>query len=105
MHKRMTNRSLHGDPDEPEHEEYPMPRQPGTWWNSVTDVPCPVPGCGQTIVWWEAGYVPGYRVCMRRISDESYAIDSVRHRFLAATDNDGNPVLIRDQCCESTEEA
>lgn len=38
--------------------------EPGPdYWGSVTDVPCPIPGCDGTIRWAEAGYVPGYRIC------------------------------------------
>lgn len=33
-----------------------------SYWPAITDVPCPC-GCGGTIRWAEAGYVPGYRVC------------------------------------------
>ena len=33
------------------------------YWPAVTDVPCPAEGCGGTIRWAEAGYVPGYRIC------------------------------------------
>lgn len=32
------------------------------FWLAVTDVPCPACNAG-TIRWYEAGYVPGYRVC------------------------------------------
>lgn len=31
-------------------------------WESITDAPCPR-GCGGTVRWAEAGYVPGYRCC------------------------------------------
>lgn len=34
----------------------------GGGWPGVTDVPCPR-GCGGTLRWAEAGYVPGYRIC------------------------------------------
>jgi hypothetical protein len=50
-------------------------------WASITGVPCPVPGCDQTLVWYEAGYVPGYRVCMAALDGERYDADSIRHRF------------------------
>jgi hypothetical protein len=30
-------------------------------WCEVDWMPCPV--CGAPVVWYEAGYVPGYRVC------------------------------------------
>jgi hypothetical protein len=32
------------------------------YWASITDRPCPA-GCGGTVRWAEAGYVPGYRIC------------------------------------------
>ena len=35
-----------------EHEDY---------WLQVDWTPCPV--CGAPVVWYEAGYIPGYRVC------------------------------------------
>ncbi len=28
-------------------------------------VPCPHPRCGRALVWYEAGYVAGYRICLR----------------------------------------
>lgn len=33
------------------------------YWSSVTDVPCPIDSCDGIIRWYEAGYVPGYRIC------------------------------------------
>lgn len=42
--------------DEP---EYPMEHH--DYWATVDFAPCPV--CGGPVVWYEAGYVPGYRVC------------------------------------------
>jgi len=56
------------------------------YWQSVTSVPCPVPGCGQTAVWYEAGYVPGYRVCMAQLGEKMYDMDTISHRFLAQGD-------------------
>lgn len=33
-------------------------------WNERGEwIPCPM--CGAALVWWEAGYVPGYRICAR----------------------------------------
>ncbi len=58
------------------------------YWSAVTDVPCPVAGCDGRVIWFEAGYVPGYRVCVR---DEL-----VRHHFLAAG-TAAAPTLIRDR--------
>lgn len=54
---------------------YEMPAaDPWDAWADVTGVPCPL--CGQILIWYEAGYVPGYRVC--------YGRDGIRHRWLAA---------------------
>lgn len=61
---------------------YPMRRvQKYEYWPSVTDVACPC-CAGGTVRWFEAGYVPGYRIC-----------DKCHQHFLA----DGNmdaPTLI-----------
>lgn len=41
------------------------PQYPGEYRNSSWELaewlPCPV--CGAPIIWYEAGYVPGYRIC------------------------------------------
>lgn len=97
--------NLHGDGDH-ECEVYHLdPADSGDYWDAVTTVPCPVPGCGQTVVWYEAGYVPGYRVCMRPAAGEAGVFDaeSLRHRFFARGDA-SEPTLVRDACCESEEE-
>jgi hypothetical protein len=47
------------------------PEYPGEWadargvaWHEHGQwVPCPLPRCGRPLVWYEAGYVAGYRVC------------------------------------------
>lgn len=62
--------------------------RPPYYWDAVTDVPCPVEGCDQTVVWYEAGYVPGYRVCMQHIADDRYDADTIRHRFQAGGTTD-----------------
>lgn len=36
---------------------------PGGWALQADWTPCPA--CGAPVVWYEAGYVPGYRVCTR----------------------------------------
>ena len=36
---------------------------PDDYWTNVTGIPCPVPQCEGTILWYEAAYVPGYRIC------------------------------------------
>jgi hypothetical protein len=41
--------------------EYPMEHP--DYWRQVDFTPCPV--CGAPVVWYEAGYVPGYRVCAK----------------------------------------
>jgi hypothetical protein len=38
-----------------------FPGESPDYWASVNFSPCPV--CGSPVVWYEAGYVPGYRVC------------------------------------------
>ena len=43
---------------------YDMPAR-GDYWQSVTDVPCPIDGCDGLVQWHEAGYVPGYRICAK----------------------------------------
>ena len=46
--------------------EYPGEwRQRGAvaWWQRCDLVPCP--RCGSGLVWYEAGYVPGRRLCLR----------------------------------------
>lgn len=46
------------------HEEPPWPLESEAAWQDVGEwVPCPA--CGASLVWYEAGYVPGYRVCSR----------------------------------------
>lgn len=73
---------------------YYLPPDPEDYWHAVTGCPCPVPGCGQTVVWWEAGYVPGYRACMAPAGQDTYSPDTLRHRFLARGDSRA-PCLIR----------
>lgn len=34
------------------------------WYERGQWVPCPQ--CGSALVWYEAGYVPGYRICVER---------------------------------------
>jgi len=34
------------------------------YWEQVAFTPCPK--CGAPLIWYEAGYVPGYRVCARK---------------------------------------
>ena len=45
--------------DEP---EYPG-EAPAAWHERGEWTPCPAQGCGRALLWAEAGYVPGYRVC------------------------------------------
>lgn len=99
MKPRKTNVSLHGR-GEREHELYVMvARPPADHWAAITDVPCPVEGCKQTLVWYEAGYVPGYRVCMAP-DVGGFDMDTLRHRFLAGFLFGRGLTLIRDDCCE-----
>jgi len=102
MTPRIERHDLHGQGGR-EHEVYDMPARPPDDWAAVTDVPCPVEGCAQTVLWYEAGYVPGYRVCMARIAGSgAFDLDTIRHRFLAglAIGCGDRPNLIRDDCCE-----
>lgn len=41
--------------------EQPYPIEYPTLWEQAAWLPCPK--CGAPVVWYEAGYVPGYRVC------------------------------------------
>lgn len=59
------------------------------FWESVTDVPCPVPGCDQPVVWFEAGFVPGYRACLNPESPNETLFEFV------ASGNALNPRLER----------
>jgi hypothetical protein len=40
-----------------------FPGEYDDYWRQVDFTPCPV--CGAPVVWYEAGYVPGYRVCAK----------------------------------------
>jgi len=101
---KIEEHNLHGRGDR-DHEVYdmgPVTSEYGhDYWAAVSDVPCPVKGCTQTIVWYEAGYVPGYRVCMAVVDAAAGQYDhgSLRHRFLARGDA-AAPTLVRDDCCE-----
>jgi hypothetical protein len=64
------------------------------FWESVTGVPCPVEGCTHTVLWFEAGFVPGYRVCMAQVEPGAFDLGSIRHRFIAKG-TAANPKLIR----------
>ena len=56
---------------------------------------------GPPLVWYEAGYVPGYRVCMAPIPGGGFDADSLRHRFHHRSGDDGaQQLLVRDDCCE-----
>lgn len=90
MQTEMHN--LHGV-GETEHDVYHMPGPPS--WDAITDVPCPVRGCDQTVLWYEAGYVSGYRVCMRPTgTPNKFDMSSIRHRFLG---DPARAVLILDE--------
>jgi hypothetical protein len=71
-----------------EYDAYIMPeRDPNNIWAAITSydgapVPCPVEGCDHEMVWYEAGYVPGYRVCMAPTDSGAHLLDSIRHRFV-----------------------
>lgn len=77
----QVHRDIHGDGGDT-YDAYAMPpRDPWDMWAAITDAPCPVEGCDQTLAWYEAGYVPGYRVCMRQ-DGEHYDGSTLRHRFV-----------------------
>jgi hypothetical protein len=89
---RIEKHDLHGT-GECDCYVFPMP---GTGWDAVTDVPCPVEGCDNTVLWYEAGYVPGYRVCMPPTGKpNTFRVGEIRHRFLAGHDLT-HPTLILD---------
>ena len=93
---RTVTRNLHGGGWR-EHEVYDLD---GAGWDAITNVPCPVEGCAQTLVWAEAGTVPGYRVCMQRVEGGGYDAGSLRHRFVHAPLGRHDARLVRDDCCE-----
>lgn len=80
-------------------EVYDLPPVAEDYWVAVTNVRCPVTGCDQTVVWYEAGFTPGYRVCMRAIDAEGFDPSSIRHRFQAKGDTQ-HPTLVRHSCRE-----
>ncbi len=41
--------------------EWPGEMRAQAYWQQVDFTPCPA--CGAPLIWFEAGYVPGYRVC------------------------------------------
>lgn len=55
---RGTDRGLRlkGEP------EYPWEKTDcAAWWDRLAFEPCPK--CGAALIWYEAGYAPGYRIC------------------------------------------
>ena len=69
------------------------PAYPGEWsadsiaWHERGDwTPCPARGCGRALVWYEAGYVPGYRICTRghhaQLSNDGRSATMVRRRAI-----------------------
>lgn len=80
---------------------YNLPITEGDLWSSITSYPgspvqCPVPGCRGHLVWWEAGFVPGYRVCLRQTAPDKYDPATLLHRFRAVFSAD-RVTLILDQ--------
>ncbi len=49
--------------DEPPYQGE-WPDQVIGWYERADWLPCPVPDCGRALMRYEAGYVPGYRVCV-----------------------------------------
>lgn len=58
------HRGLRTQDEEPYPLEWPA-GQGIAWYERGEWVPCPAPRCRRALVWYEAGYVPGYRVCTR----------------------------------------
>lgn len=50
------------------------------WWELGEWVPCPA--CGAALVWYEAGYVPGYRVCAGRLHHHAQLAEDGRRARL-----------------------
>lgn len=102
-HIKVTCDIGHGDD---EHDAYVMPwRDPHDMWSAVTSyrddeggpVACPVEGCDQHLLWWEAGYAPGYRVCMApgRVWHHGHDMSTIRHRFVYGdVDRDARTVTL-----------
>lgn len=70
------------------------PAHPWDPWADLTGVPCPVPGCRQTLVWYEAGYVPGYRVCMAPLTPETFDPRTLAHRFSLGAGSGDDAILL-----------
>lgn len=51
--------------------EPPWPQEFPDYWAEVDWLPCPV--CAAPVIWYEAGYVPGYRVCTENPHHHSLA--------------------------------
>jgi hypothetical protein len=51
--------------------EDPYPQEHPDYWATVNFTPCPV--CKAPVVWYEAGYVSGYRVCTQAPHHHSLA--------------------------------
>lgn len=68
-------------------DEPPYPREfpeAVAWYERGEFVPCPSRGCGRALVWYEAGYVPGYRICTAghhvQVSEDGRSAARVPHR-------------------------
>ena len=96
----IQSKNVHGVGDR-KHEVYDMGE--GSW-ELIKGVPCPVDGCDQTLAWWEAGNVPGYRVCAKETEQYHFVKATLRHRFLLDPwAPGGRMILVRDDCCEATD--
>lgn len=94
----VTDTSDGGQTYEPHRAWQMPPTHPTDHWADITDVRCPHQRCRQTLVWYEAGYVPGYRVCMATIRTDTggaYDPTSIRHRFRLAPGAWGTLVMER----------
>ena len=66
-------------------------------WDSVTDIPCPVEGCEHRVLWYENGYVPGYRVCMKEIDKNKFLYESIKHRLMAKPGPEPKLILLNNE--------
>lgn len=84
-HGNEQHRGLRLD-SEPEYPgEWPEDSGAVAWHERGQWVPCPV--CGAALVWYEAGYVPGYRICLRQhhaqLSSDGRSAKSTRRKGIS----------------------
>lgn len=64
-HGDHQHRALRCDDEQAYPQEWPADSGAIAWHERGDWTPCPHPKCGRALVWYEAGYVPGYRLCTR----------------------------------------